>query len=97
MSGNLFDLIRGRIPSAGKSLIETAAGERISYGEMLARSGRLAHALVRRQREGASAIAQARNAAVDTLERAVAVRSPTWPRNRLRTLPMFRARNPSLR
>jgi malonyl-CoA/methylmalonyl-CoA synthetase len=48
MSGNLFDLIRSRGPSTEKTLIETAAGERISYGEMLARSGRLAHALVRR-------------------------------------------------
>ncbi len=48
MSGNLFHLVRGRMPAADKSLIETAAGERISYGEMLARSGRLAHALVRR-------------------------------------------------
>ncbi|MGZ8396904.1 MAG: AMP-binding protein, partial [Rhodoplanes sp.] len=48
MSGNLFDLIRGRMPAADKTLIEMAAGERISYGEMLARSGRLAHALVRR-------------------------------------------------
>ncbi len=48
MSGNLFHLVRARMPAADRSLIETAAGERISYGEMLARSGRLAHALVRR-------------------------------------------------
>ncbi|MGB8529137.1 MAG: AMP-binding protein, partial [Rhodoplanes sp.] len=48
MSGNLFDLIRSRIASADKTLIETASGERISYGDMLARSGRLAQALVRR-------------------------------------------------
>lgn len=48
MSGNLFDLIRSRMPSADKTLIETASGERISYGDMLARSGRIAQALVRR-------------------------------------------------
>ncbi|MFZ0458450.1 MAG: malonyl-CoA synthase [Rhodoplanes sp.] len=49
MSGNLFDLIRSRIASADKTLIETASGERISYGDMLVRSGRLAQALVRRE------------------------------------------------
>ncbi len=48
MSGSLFGLIRGRIPTAEQTLIETAAGKRISYGEMLARSGRVAHALVQR-------------------------------------------------
>jgi malonyl-CoA/methylmalonyl-CoA synthetase len=48
MSGSLLQLIRSRIPSAQHTLIETAAGARISYGEMLARSGRLANALVRR-------------------------------------------------
>ena len=48
MSGNLFDLIRSRMPSADKTLIETASGERISYGDMLARSGQIAQALVRR-------------------------------------------------
>jgi malonyl-CoA/methylmalonyl-CoA synthetase len=47
MSENLFDTLRSRIPSAHKPLIETADGARISYGEMLARSGRLAHALAR--------------------------------------------------
>ena len=48
MSGNLFDLIRSRMPSTDKTLIETASGERISYGDMLARSGQIAQALVRR-------------------------------------------------
>ncbi len=49
MSGSLFDLIRSRIPSADTILIETAdGGARISYGEMLTRSARLAGALVRR-------------------------------------------------
>lgn len=45
MSGNLFDLIRSRIPSSDKTLIETADGAAISYGDMLARSARLAGAL----------------------------------------------------
>ncbi|EJW09823.1 Long-chain-fatty-acid--CoA ligase [Rhodovulum sp. PH10] len=47
MSGNLFSLVRARIPSPGKTLIETPAGERITYGDMLARTARLANALVR--------------------------------------------------
>ncbi|RAI42586.1 malonate--CoA ligase [Rhodoplanes roseus] len=48
MSGSLFALVRARIPSQGKTLIETPAGERITYGDMLARTGRLANALVQR-------------------------------------------------
>ncbi|NVO17761.1 MAG: malonyl-CoA synthase [Rhodoplanes sp.] len=48
MSGSLFALVRSRIPSLGKPLIETPDGTRISYGDMLARTGRLANALVRR-------------------------------------------------
>ncbi len=48
MSGSLFALVRSRIPTAEQTLIETSAGKRITYGEMLARSARLAHALVQR-------------------------------------------------
>ncbi|MFL9826353.1 malonate--CoA ligase [Rhodoplanes sp. SY1] len=46
MSGSLFALLRSRIPSQGKTLIETPEGARITYGDMLARTGRLANALV---------------------------------------------------
>jgi malonyl-CoA/methylmalonyl-CoA synthetase len=48
MSANLFDIIRNHIPATTKLLIETAAGARITYGDMLAQSARLAHALQRR-------------------------------------------------
>lgn len=47
MSGSLFTLLRSRIPSQGKTLIETPAGDRITYGDMLVRTGRIANALVR--------------------------------------------------
>jgi len=46
MSANLFDLIRARIPSSAKTLLQTADGRAITYGEMLAMSGRLANILV---------------------------------------------------
>ncbi len=46
MSGNLFDLIRGRIPSSAATFIETGDGRRITYGEMLDQTGRLANILV---------------------------------------------------
>ncbi|RAI33364.1 malonate--CoA ligase [Rhodoplanes serenus] len=48
MSGSLFALVRSRIPSVGKTLIETPAGETLTYADMLARTGRLANALVKR-------------------------------------------------
>jgi len=48
MSANLFDIIRTRIPATTKLLIETAAGAQITYGDMLAQSARLAHALRQR-------------------------------------------------
>jgi len=48
MSGNLFDLIRRRIPSAGTPLLESPDGQAVSYGDMLALTGRLANTLVLR-------------------------------------------------
>ena len=48
MSANLFDIIRSRIPAPSKLLIETATGAQISYGDMLAQSAQLAHALRQR-------------------------------------------------
>ncbi len=48
MSGNLFDLIRSRVPSPEKTFIETPDGGRIGYGDLLARSGRIANVLVLR-------------------------------------------------
>ncbi len=46
MSQNLFDLIRSRLPDAAKTFIETQDGRIVRYGDMVAASGRLAHALV---------------------------------------------------
>jgi malonyl-CoA/methylmalonyl-CoA synthetase len=46
MSGNLFDLIRGHLPDRSKILLETDSGQRISYGDMLEITGRLANILV---------------------------------------------------
>jgi len=57
MSGNLFDLMCARIPSAGKTLIETTAGRRWTYGEMLNASARLANILVLRGVEPGDRIA----------------------------------------
>src|SRR5665811_345312 len=48
MSGNLFDLIRERMPRPDKTLLETGDGRRLSYGDMLATIGRLANTLVLR-------------------------------------------------
>src|SRR6266487_2390910 len=48
MSGNLFDLIRSRVPSPDKVLLECSDGTRMSYGEALDLSGRLANILVLR-------------------------------------------------
>lgn len=48
MSGNLFDLLRSRIPGRSAPFIETADGRRITYGEMLDQTGRLANILVLR-------------------------------------------------
>ncbi|MEZ5787458.1 MAG: malonyl-CoA synthase [Xanthobacteraceae bacterium] len=48
MSANLFEIIRNRIPASTKPLIETATGGRITYGDMLAQSARLARALGKR-------------------------------------------------
>jgi malonyl-CoA/methylmalonyl-CoA synthetase len=48
MSGNLFDLIRSRVRSPDKALLELADGRQLSYGDALAWSGRLANILVLR-------------------------------------------------
>src|SRR6266571_6976023 len=40
MSGNLFDLIRSRVPSPDKVLLELADGRQLSYSDALAWSGR---------------------------------------------------------
>lgn len=48
MSNHLFDLIRSQILDHEKILIETAEGRRITYGEALEISGRLANLLVAR-------------------------------------------------
>ena len=57
MSDNLFDDIRARISSPDKTFIETNAGVRISYGEMLARTAQLANVLVLRGVEPGDRIA----------------------------------------
>ncbi|MFT4012800.1 MAG: malonyl-CoA synthase [Paracoccus sp. (in: a-proteobacteria)] len=46
MSDNLFDLLQRSITAADAPAIETLAGERISYGDLIARTGRMANALV---------------------------------------------------
>ncbi|MGE3149027.1 MAG: malonyl-CoA synthase [Pseudorhodoplanes sp.] len=48
MNENLFDLFRRAIPAADKTFVETASGHRIRYGDMLARTARLANVLVAR-------------------------------------------------
>ncbi|MER8392862.1 malonyl-CoA synthase [Mesorhizobium sp. M1340] len=45
MSNHLFDAFRARTPAPGRLLMEAEDGRSISYGEMLARSAQLAHAL----------------------------------------------------
>lgn len=47
MSNHLFDAFRARMPAPGRLLMEAEDGRSISYGEMLARSAQLAHALSR--------------------------------------------------
>ncbi len=47
MSANLFDLVRSRLPEAGKTFIETHDGRVVTYGGMVAASGRIANALAR--------------------------------------------------
>ncbi|MCB5410369.1 malonate--CoA ligase [Pseudogemmobacter faecipullorum] len=46
MSQNLFDRLEASITSPAATAIETLAGERISYGALLARTGQMANALV---------------------------------------------------
>ena len=48
MSANLFELIRCRMPSEAAPLLTTADGRRLSYGDMLALTGRIANTLVLR-------------------------------------------------
>jgi malonyl-CoA/methylmalonyl-CoA synthetase len=45
---NLFGLIRQSIPSSEKTFLENAAGGRMSYGDMLARTAQIANVLVAR-------------------------------------------------
>ena len=44
---NLFTLIRSRIATPGKTFLETGAGERLTYGDMLEWSGRVANVLTK--------------------------------------------------
>ncbi len=46
MGNHLFDAFRSRMPAAGRLLMEADDGRSISYGDMLARSAQLAHALL---------------------------------------------------
>ncbi|TGV82166.1 malonyl-CoA synthase, partial [Mesorhizobium sp. M00.F.Ca.ET.158.01.1.1] len=46
MSNHLFDAFRSRMPSPGHPLMETDDGRTLTYGDMLARSAQLAHALL---------------------------------------------------
>lgn len=46
MSNHLFDAFRARMPAPGRLLMETDDGRSLSYGDMLARSAQLAHALL---------------------------------------------------
>jgi malonyl-CoA/methylmalonyl-CoA synthetase len=48
MDANLFAIIRERIASQTNILLRTVAGELVTYGDMLERSGRLANTLVLR-------------------------------------------------
>lgn len=45
MSDNLFDILARGIPDPAATAIETLSGERISYGDLIARTGRMANAL----------------------------------------------------
>jgi len=44
---NLFTLIRSRVATPGKTFLETGAGERLTYGDMLEWSGRVANVLAK--------------------------------------------------
>ncbi|GGF53202.1 malonyl-CoA synthase [Paracoccus acridae] len=46
MNANLFDILETGITDPHAAAIETAGGERISYGDLVARTGRMANALV---------------------------------------------------
>ena len=46
MNANLFAVLSDNIPNPAATAIETAAGERISYADLVARTGRMANALV---------------------------------------------------
>ena len=46
MNANLFDILQTGIADAQAAAIETAGGERISYGDLIGRAGRMANALV---------------------------------------------------
>lgn len=45
MANHLFDAFRSRMPAPGRLLMETDDGRSITYGDMLAKSAQLAHAL----------------------------------------------------
>ena len=45
MNANLFDILARGITDPDKVAIETASGERISYADLVARTGRVANAL----------------------------------------------------
>ena len=46
MNANLFDILARSISDAGATAIETLDGARISYADLVARTGRMANALV---------------------------------------------------
>lgn len=46
MTANLFDILQSGITDAQAAAIETPKGERISYADLIARTGRMANALV---------------------------------------------------
>lgn len=46
MSNHLFDAFRSRMPAPARLLMETDDGRSLTYGDMLARSAQLAHALL---------------------------------------------------
>ncbi|WEF24212.1 malonyl-CoA synthase [Paracoccus sp. S3-43] len=46
MTANLFHILETGIADPGATAVETDAGERISYGDLVARAGRMANALV---------------------------------------------------
>ncbi|UDL87342.1 malonyl-CoA synthase [Mesorhizobium sp. PAMC28654] len=46
MSNHLFDAFRSRMPAADRLLLEADDGRSLTYGDMLARSAQLAHALL---------------------------------------------------